>query len=262
MIETSLLEMAPRGDKGSRMLAAFGSAALHALLFALVGALDPPHAAPDRPPSVTEIEMETLARALQPPAPILPTPVTPVTPARPSQPAQRTRPARSPAPAEPAPAPAPAPPQAPLAAETVGDATGPLVSATAATFAGGLAGARGTSPSAAPVALPARAIAGATPGTGDGPNRSRAPQLAGTAEWRCPFPLEADSADIDRAIVTLRVEVAADGSVARTTALDDPGHGFARQAQRCALRKRWAPGLDRAGQPSRATAIVRVRFER
>jgi protein TonB len=101
-------------------------------------------------------------------------------------------------------------------------------------------------------------------GTGKNPlaDATRAPALASGLHWDCPFPVEADDAGIDSAVVGLRVEVAADGKVREAKALADPGHGFAREARRCALSKRWAPGLNRAGQPVVAVALVNVRFER
>jgi len=91
---------------------------------------------------------------------------------------------------------------------------------------------------------------------------SRAAQLAGGSTWECPFPLEADDAGVDHAVVSLRIEVAADGHVLSANATRDPGHGFVREARRCALSKRWSAGLDRAGQPVNSTTVVNVRFER
>lgn len=93
-------------------------------------------------------------------------------------------------------------------------------------------------------------------------DHSRAAQLAGGSAWDCPFPIEADDAGVDHAVVTLRVEVAADGHVLTANVARDPGHGFAREARRCALSKRWAAGLDRAGQPTNSTTAVNVRFDR
>jgi protein TonB len=94
------------------------------------------------------------------------------------------------------------------------------------------------------------------------PDLSRPPRLAGAAQWQCPFPPEADDAGIDHAVVTLRVEVAADGSVQRVSTTTDPGNGFGREARRCASSKRWTPGLDREGQSINASAVVNVRFAR
>ena len=88
-----------------------------------------------------------------------------------------------------------------------------------------------------------------------------AARQAGSA-WDCPFPVEADDAGVDHAVVTLRVEVGADGHVVQASATRDPGHGFGREARRCALYKRWAPGLDREGRAASSVTVVNVRFER
>lgn len=93
-------------------------------------------------------------------------------------------------------------------------------------------------------------------------DHSRAPQLAGGSSWDCPFPAEADDAGLDHAVVTLRIEVAADGHVVQVNAARDPGHGFGREAKRCALGKRWAPGLDRDGHATSVVTRVNVRFDR
>lgn len=131
-------------------------------------------------------------------------------------------------------------------------------------YAGGVSAAGGTSMRAV---RDKRARAhGAIGGTGNDPvpmvDRSRSPGLAGGARWDCPFPREADMAGMNDGVVTLRVSVAADGSVERALVERDPGFGFGREARRCALRKRWLVGLDRAGKPITAVARVRVRFTR
>jgi periplasmic protein TonB len=93
-------------------------------------------------------------------------------------------------------------------------------------------------------------------------DRSRAARLAGGSAWDCPFPVEADDAGIDHAVVSLRIEVGVDGHMLSASAVRDPEHGFAREARRCALSKRWSVGLDRRGQPINSTTIVNVRFDR
>lgn len=109
----------------------------------------------------------------------------------------------------------------------------------------------------------ARGAHSASSARGDGANDlSRAPALAGARTWRCPFPREADDAGIDHAVVTLRIDVAITGEVLAASALDDPGHGFAQTARTCALRKRFAPALDRRGTPQRAVTTVHVTFDR
>ena len=161
--------------------------------------------------------------------------------------------------AAPAPAAASASPllTAPEAAVNFGDS---FVVGNASTYGGGRVASGGTGQHGAPGAV----ATGAPGGTGREPagDLSRAPALAGGASWDCPFPLEADEAHIDHAVVGLRVEVAADGGVRRVTATSDPGNGFGREARRCAERKHWSPGTDRTGRPAPAAALVNVRFDR
>jgi hypothetical protein len=84
--------------------------------------------------------------------------------------------------------------------------------------------------------------------------------MAGDSSWQCPFPSQADG--IDEAVVQLRVFVDAGGKALDAAVIVDPGHGFASQAVRSAIGKRWSPAPDREGVPIRATAIARVRFTR
>jgi protein TonB len=44
--------------------------------------------------------------------------------------------------------------------------------------------------------------------------------------------------------------------------LQDPGHGFGREAKRCAMRERFEPGLDRDGRPISDKLRVRIRYNR
>jgi periplasmic protein TonB len=173
------------------------------------------------------------------------------------------------APAPPAPRAAPAAAQAaevlaqePVAEEIV-DFGETFVQGTAVAYAGGSTAAAGTSQKA--VRDPGARANGIVGGTGtdtSGIDRSRAPALAGGATWDCPFPREADLEDIHDAVVALRVRVARDGGVEDVSIERDPGSGFGREAMRCARRKRWAPGLDAAGNPAAMTSRVNVRFTR
>jgi outer membrane biosynthesis protein TonB len=137
-----------------------------------------------------------------------------------------------------------------------------FVTGNAASYAGGVSANEGTAKHA--VHDKNAQAAGVVGGIGKDLNAdaSRPPALASGLQWDCPFPVEADDAGIDSAVVSLRVEVSLDGKVREARATTDPGHGFAREARRCALSKRWAPGLDRAGRPTTAVALVNVRFER
>ncbi len=107
-------------------------------------------------------------------------------------------------------------------------------------------------------------------GTGEGPGAgpppsdlSRPPTIAGSSAWNCPFPPEADAAQVDQAIATIVVTVRPDGSPQSVQVVSDPGNGFGRAARTCALGRRYKSGLDRAGQATTsATPPIRVRFTR
>lgn len=133
---------------------------------------------------------------------------------------------------------------------TTADVTSRSVVRTANARSGGVRGGTGTS-SGKSHRPPVRAE-----------NQTRAPRLAGLAEWSCPFPPEADVEQINDASVSLRVQVDPTGRVESVTVSNDPGYGFGRVAQRCAFSKRWDPGLDRRGKPTGATAHIKVRFRR
>lgn len=100
---------------------------------------------------------------------------------------------------------------------------------------------------------------GVVGGRGD---RSRAAGLADGRTWDCPFPQEAEDEGIEDARVTLQVEIGADGSMLKTTVVNDPGFGFGHEARRCAMRRRWSSQLDRAGTPVAGRATVVVHFVR
>ncbi|MDB4996547.1 MAG: Ferric siderophore transport system, periplasmic binding protein TonB [Myxococcaceae bacterium] len=176
---------------------------------------------------------------------------------------------------EPTSAAAPPPPPAQAAAIVTAapdpndpvDFTGGFVTGNAQTYVGGTTAATGTSPIAVRTPPAATGVPGGTgpitaPPAKVGPDRSKRPTLAGDAEWRCPFPAEADSDQIDSAVVTIRVEVAASGKAGTVTVTKDPGHGFGREARRCAQDKTWSPALDHDGVAIPGTAIVNVRFDR
>ena len=148
------------------------------------------------------------------------------------------------------------------AADDVVDFGDTFVAGAGTTYAGGVTESGGTSERAVrDVRARAGGVEGGT-GTALHGDLSQPPALAGGVQWDCPFPEEADDFDIDRAVVALRVDVAADGSVKSAAVTRDPGDGFGREARRCALRKRWSPGRDRGGNPMNATALVNVHFQR
>lgn len=81
-------------------------------------------------------------------------------------------------------------------------------------------------------------------------------------QWSCPFPAEADLEQINYQQVPVRVVVTSSGRARSTKATKDPGYGFARAAQRCAKRHRYAPELNRLGKPISGTFVVMVKFKR
>lgn len=243
------------------IVAALGAACIHAAVLGLaLGASAHHERALAPPPRVTQMVEVALppAPALAPPEPGEPAP-PPTAAAAPKPIAARVAPKRV---SRPEPAKVDPPPSAAEAAKVIAAADETLdfgdsiVSGKAAGFAGGVTANAGMATHAV---SDARARAGGVEDPGDA---SRAPRLAGDARWDCPFPEEADDAGIDRASVSLRVELAADGSVLKVQATKDPGYGFAREARKCAERKRWLPALDRSGQPVQASALVNVRFSR
>jgi outer membrane biosynthesis protein TonB len=81
--------------------------------------------------------------------------------------------------------------------------------------------------------------------------------------WSCPWPREADTEQIDEQTVVIRVVVDREGRVLSATVVVDPGHGFAQVAVACALRTRFKPARDAAGQAIRAASPpIIVRFTR
>ncbi len=131
-------------------------------------------------------------------------------------------------------------------------------------YAGGATMSNGTSEKAVVAAHVAPA------GTGNGQaapqiqavDLSRTAELAGSGEWRCPFPPEADADQVDEASAVIEVTVGADGRASTARVLQDPGHGFGREARACALRESYVPALDREGRSVASSKKFRVKFER
>ncbi|WP_224369247.1 energy transducer TonB [Hyalangium versicolor] len=261
----SILDQAPRRSPGPFIVAGVGAALLHAALVvgaSFMGPLRSESGAVKSAPVTQWVEIELPPRP--PPEPVAPPAAEPpkVEPPRPkAAPAPVPRPASPPTASAPPPAAAQAAKVATAAPEVV-DFGDTIVMGEGTTYAGGTTESGGTATHA--VRDPGARAGGVEGGTGTdlAADRSKGPALAGGARWDCPFPSEADDAGIDQGVVSLRVDVDARGSVLSVAVTSDPGHGFAREARRCALSKRWAPGLDRAGQPTRATALVNVKFER
>ncbi|MFW6067054.1 MAG: TonB family protein [Myxococcota bacterium] len=135
-----------------------------------------------------------------------------------------------------------------------------IVTGSARAYAGGATAADGRSN----VAVPPSAAGGDGESTGAARAGSAAhPVRLDPANWECAWPEDAVAMDIYEQTVVLRVVVRADGRAESVRVLDDPGHGFAEAAARCAKRTRFTPARDAGGRPVRATSPpIRVRFER
>jgi periplasmic protein TonB len=266
LARASILDSAPPRSANIPLVAALGTLAVHVGLAFAASSLP----SPALEQVVRSLQISEMVEVEIPPPPepepepepeAEPKPEPPVV-AKPAEP----KPA---APKPPAPEATAAPPPAAAQAGAVLDAPADivdfgdtLVTGQSASYAGGVTASNGTATRAV---RDVRAQAGGViGGTGTDPNadRSRSPRLTGGDVWNCPFPPEADDFGVDLAVVSLSVEVDASGRVLDASAKSDPGHGFAREARRCALSKRWDPGLDRAGNPMRAIARVNVKFKR
>ncbi len=146
-----------------------------------------------------------------------------------------------------------------------------FVQGTGDTYAGGQTETKGTSKTA--VYNPAATATGVPGGTGTAPappkppppavDRSRPASLVNPASLkRCPFPGEADAEQIDEAYVLLDIKVRADGTAESVSVRQDPGHGFGREARKCAMRERYNPQLDVNGNPIPGVAAIRLHFDR
>lgn len=144
-----------------------------------------------------------------------------------------------------------------------------FVQGNGASYSGGSTASDGTSKKA--VYNPLAAAGGKPGGTGTNAgapaaptvDRSRAARLNNPASLeRCPFPPEADAEQIDEAIVGIEVRVRANGSPEAVTVTQDPGHGFGREARKCAMRETYMNALDVEGNAVPGVAKIRFRFTR
>jgi protein TonB len=175
-------------------------------------------------------------------------------------------------------APPPEPPAAAEAAKVVMaepakdepvDLTGnTFLSGTADTAVGGTTQIGGTAKTATNnAAAVATGVPGGT-GTAAAPpavkvDRSRAARIMNIANLeRCPFPAEADAEQVDEAVVGIDVKVSVDGRAESVAITSDPGHGFGREARKCALREKYEPALNVDGAAMPGTYRVRFRFSR
>lgn len=91
---------------------------------------------------------------------------------------------------------------------------------------------------------------------------SRSANIAGSASWNCPFPSEADLEQINYRRVGIVVNVGANGTPTNVAVVNNGDTGFGAAAKACALRKRYAPALDRSGKPVAGSLRVNVTFQR
>ncbi len=173
----------------------------------------------------------------------------------------------------------PPPPQPPAAADAARvltaepaknepvDLTGnTFLSGNAETAVGGVTQIGGTGKVATNNA--AAVATGVQGGTGTGPgvprvDRSRPAQIVNKANLeRCPFPAEADSEQVDEAAVGIEVKISVEGRAEAVTVTRDPGHGFGREARKCALREAYSPALNVDGVAMPGVYRVNFRFSR
>jgi protein TonB len=150
------------------------------------------------------------------------------------------------------------------------DFTNTIIQGTANEYAGGVTSSEGTSNQA--VRNVAAQNGGVPNGAGNEPNAPAVQQAARPSrarpaglmshDWRCPFPPEADTAQIDEALVMLDVTVRADGTPASVRILRDPGNGFGRMAYQCAMRQRFVTALDADGNSIQGVVRAPVHFNR
>jgi periplasmic protein TonB len=206
---------------------------------------------PPPPPPEPEPEPEPEPKEVLPPPDLPPDPAQPDAPEPPPAAAEAAQVLT-----------APADPNTPL------DLTGEgFLSGTGTRFAGGVTASSGTSKTA--VRNTGARGDGVQGAKGTDPeaklvDKSRPAGLPLNANWNsCPFPAEADAEQINQAAVRVVVVVNVDGDPTSVNVLSDPGFGFARQAQRCAMRFKYPVGLDKAGKPiARATKPFRITFTR
>jgi protein TonB len=218
---------------------------------------------------VETYDIDVMKTPEPPPAPPEPPKDEPKEAPPPSPSSAKTAPPEAPAPASPAAQAGAVLTQAPDPNEPV-DLTNSFVTGDADSYAGGVTQATGTSASAVyahRVGAGGAAQAVATKGTGPavsaGQDHSRAASLAGSKDWKCDFPPEADVDQIDQAFVVVQVATRTDGSPDHVSILSDPGHGFGRAARVCAMKEHYDPALDREGNAiAGSTKSIRIRFER
>jgi len=143
-----------------------------------------------------------------------------------------------------------------------------FISGTADTAVGGVTQIGGTAKVATnSVAAVATGTPGGTGAAGAPPavkvDRSRNARIANLDNLtRCPFPAEADAEQVDEAAVSIEIRVSADGRAESVAITRDPGHGFGREARKCALREKYMPAMNVDGASIPGVYKVNFRFSR
>jgi protein TonB len=145
-----------------------------------------------------------------------------------------------------------------------------IVQGNADSYAGGFTSGAGTNPNAvhsvpSPTGIPSAAGPVAPPlHSSVVPDLSRSASCVGVgAEWKAPFPPEADALQIDDAFVVLQIDVRADGTASAVRVVSETAPGFGREARRYALHERCTPALDHDGNAIPWTVKqLRVHFTR
>jgi periplasmic protein TonB len=194
----------------------------------------------------TEIDLDVVKEPEAPPPP--PTKEEPKEEAPPPPPV-----AHKELPKEPPPPPAAARAGAVLTAEPDPneplDLTNSIVTGTSTVFAGGTTQRGGTSDTA--VRNTNARAEGVPGGTGTAP--SPAPVVDRSRAASC---------GVDTTVVTVRTTVNASGTVMSVDVLKDPGHGFGREAKRCAMTHRCRPALDVNGSAVDGVSKLNITFSR
>ncbi len=143
-----------------------------------------------------------------------------------------------------------------------------FISGNADTAVGGVTQIGGTAKVATNnIAAVATGTPGGTGGVGAPPavkvDRSRTARIANLENLtRCPFPAEADAEQVDEAAVSIEIRVSVDGRAENVSITRDPGHGFGREARKCALREKYLPALNVDGAAVPGVYKVNFRFSR
>lgn len=80
--------------------------------------------------------------------------------------------------------------------------------------------------------------------------------------WDCTWPWQAESLNVHQQVVTVRVLVQKDGTVAEVKVVSDPGQGFAQAAATCAKTKHFVPAMSTTGPVKRWSPPIHVHFTR